>query len=418
MRPAKCLAVGAVCLSVSLCGCTSVAPVWPMSEPAAEFPHYPTVTSTPSPLVCVDGAPPVTANSPDNLLFCAQQEIVRTGDAYASEKRTIEAVKNGEILVLFGLGTAAGVNVAEKGSKGPLLTLGLAATSLLGLSTALGVDGQQQIYGAGVAATECLKNVDAALDDVKKAQTKSQLMYPEVFASLEGVDDRTAKSISVDGGRRIFAPRNARDIEALDATPATQLPSVLKPHLTALKQSRDALQASVAAIPAREARINSVQQATLASSMSQTFDALAFIQDAATSEDALRDAVNAATDPTQRARNLTKGLNGIKQAVADSLYKNVDLSKIFDATKAGLQKVAGTAAAIAPTVTSAANKAQPKAPTLRTLTAPTLDKATVANANQQLAQLAAIQLTTDATQKLTDTYDTCVGMAVPKPPKP
>lgn len=366
------LAIALSLVSVSLlAGCSSVPPIWPLSEPISLPPSYPSATAT----TCADGVPTNANATTDQDLYCAQKDAVDTGSKFSDEQRALEAVKNGEVLALFGLGTAAGVQTVATKSTTPVKNIGLAAVSLLGLSTALGLDGQRTAYEAGATAVACLVQLDASLDDAKQAVSGAG-------GRAEILSNETTKQVSFFGLR-----------SALTASIATALPTTAEARAASTVLSSSAF--------------------TLA------LDSLAHTQTAISEDAQLRAAIADATDPKSRAASLSKALNQIKTAVADQLYKNVDVTKIYDAAKNGYQSVAGKVAPAQQSTKKATVEATgPGLSVLNSLGESTEYRAhlqaLVANASAALEQA-----TRDAAaaQKTADTYDSCVGKASsPQPP--
>jgi hypothetical protein len=368
MRPTVVLSLVSALL---LAGCTSVPAVWPLSEPVSKPTNYPSAPST----TCAKGLPTQTGTTPEQNLYCAQQDAVDTGSAFSNEQRTLEAVKNGEVLALFGLGTAAGVQTVATKSTTPVKNIGLAAVSLLGLSTAVGLDGQRTAYEAGATAVACLIQVDASLDDAKKA-----LPTGRSLAAVEILSTDLAVHANLFDARR-------------------QLTSTILSATSATTKGNEA------------AAVISSSAATLA------LDSLAHTQTAAEEDTQLRAAIAAATDPRTRANSLSTALNQIKTAVADQLYKNVDVTKIYDAAKNGYQSLAGKI----PSTQQSTKKATINASGAGLSIVNALGaQVSGVQSNIAVASAALAKATADAAaaQKTADTYDSCVGKATPPKPSP
>ena len=156
--------------AISLAACTSIPPVWPLSEMPSPALGYPTVSG--SPQACEPSTSPAltsTPPTPDQSLYCAQLHAATVAAKFAREQRTIEAVKNGETLTLFGVGTAAGIEGIVTKAVTPARNLGLAAVALAGLDSALGVSGQRKAYEAAATSMACIIRTDAALQTAMAA---------------------------------------------------------------------------------------------------------------------------------------------------------------------------------------------------------------------------------------------------------
>jgi hypothetical protein len=441
-----------------LTGCTSLPPIWPMSEPQSAFPAYPTKDAGTTP-VSVDDCNKKPTDATKQL-NCAQQEAVRVLQVFAAAKRTIEATKNGGILALFGLGTAAGVNVATSASTGVLKSLGLAAAGIAGLSSTLGIDGQHDAYGAGVTAVSCLIKVDAALEDARNALSASRPLISDAEATAQtimqaGYTPATVREIF--GSLNIAGADNSKDSESLmssaiagNVNSDTIVPGLpILPNLDSLRIIKQNQQIAIAgglagplAANTKAATAESQMKVILQQNAATSYlDALAFIQDANNSTAALRAATIKATEPGHRAQDLVDTLNAIKQAVADRLYSNVDLSKIFDTLKSGLQKAGGNSVGAQQDAKTAGGKAAgaggsaltgAQSPTANRsvkssfaeLDQPDLSATAFTEAFTDLSapaniiavmqlQLAKIQKDIDAAQPLADKYAECVADAKP-----
>ena len=275
----------------------------------------------------------------------------------------------------------------------PVKNIGLAAVSLLGLSTGLELDGQRAIYEAGATAIACLIQVDAALDDAK--------------SGVEG-----------SGGA---APTGA--------TPTG--PEILantEPKISLLAAQQNLAAEIMSAGPTAPSGRASPQDALTASAKTLALDTLTNAKAAQHEDTQLKAAVASTTDPVNRAAALSTALNQIKTAVADQLYKNVDVTKIYDAAKKGYQSLVGNVPSTQQSTKKAASNASgPGMSALSTLAvangeAPSGSPAGP-NTDVGKVQQAVKQATKDAaaTQKVADTYDSCVGKASPQPaaqPKP
>lgn len=330
---------------VTLSGCGNLSPIWPMSGDFAPYPNYPTAgTCDPS---------QVSANS----LACAQKDAVDTAQSYADARQRLEMYHNGDVLALVGLGTVAGVNIVSKGSKIQLQNLGLAAAALVGLNSALGIDGQHQIYGAGLDAVECLIKVDAELDKAA----------PAISMSLAD------------------APLSPQALQSGKVTMAEKFLSL--PHMADLSA------------------------AATAASLVSTIEGIKALQDSAVANRQLAAMLTAAaSDHLGRARDLSDSLNAVKSAVADQLWSNVDITKIYSAMSSGLQKSLSNVVSQQKIASAASSKVAAMSPQTISIL-----NATQKGLGDQVAILASTQGDpANKAQPLADTYDSCVAKASPK----
>lgn len=376
--PKKIWVIGVFVLS----GCTSVPGFWPLSEPQSLPPGYPSaLSSAATKPTCHEGIPTATSNvTPEQYLYCAQLDAVSTEQAFADEQRTLEKIKNGDVLALIGLGTAGGVQTVASSSTTPVRNIGLAAISLLGLSTGLGLDGQRNDYEAGATAVACLIRVDAALDDAKTVNPPhATLPAPGAAATLSLSDAGQVLGAAILNATRIAGGPGAA------ASPANAL-------------STGASMMAIGALKdAQTAHVEDVK---------------------------LRNAVESAVDTTHRAAALSNALNEIKGAVSDQLYKNVDLTKIYDAAKKGYSSLVGNVPSTQQSTQKAASNVSASGLSLAKQVANSSQPSTAAGPGGPSPSLAietvqnAVQTATKdagATQKVTDTYESCIGKATPQP---
>jgi len=306
-----------------------------------------------------------------NTVDCARRSVQTLADKYDNEKRILEATHNGGVLSLFGLGTAAGINAIQKGSKNQLQRLGIAAGGVVGFDDAFGVDGQHVIYDSGVTALDCVMRTDVALDVATESSKKND-----------------------------NAGANAEMLMA--------------------NQNTDAL--SVLNLPRTSATFSDLDKI-------MAIQAIGDVSEAIKTNDVLNSELTLATLPDVRSMGLIAARDDINKAVEVALYKNADPSKIFDAMKSGLQKFAGGAAGAAQANQSAAAKAASKSVILENLqTAAAMDvmsaknRRTARNADafnsvtsMEYNLLKAANGNAGATQPLTDTYQACIALAAPSP---
>ena len=118
-------------LAPALLGLSSCAPIWPLSGDRANIPNY--VASNVDPATCKPLKPTYwparqpavqrLSNDGDQALACAQLSVQLLTNRYNLEKHEIEAVRKASVVSLFGLGTTAGVNIAQDASKNQLQRL-------------------------------------------------------------------------------------------------------------------------------------------------------------------------------------------------------------------------------------------------------------------------------------------------------
>jgi hypothetical protein len=480
---------GLVVSPIILSACSSTPGIWPLSEPTTNVSSYPSAfpegtTDLPQ---CDNGTPDYDAAPngayyrsaalarPDLAaqydLYCAQKKAVETQVRYAGEQRRLEAIKNGEVLALFGLGAAGGIETVVTKSATPVKNIGLAAVSLVGLSSSVGVDGQRSIYQAGAKAIGCLIEVDAALD----------VAVAKVAASAEPEDKQSA---TVTGGAA--TPTSLPVALSSPTPPSTASPRRLA-FLTLLPTS-DTLPASAAADAPLGPLYNSVrkqlnaieqqqaQRSIVASdftptletsrqnmlknliqtapvtpavktdtsnaaatqlhqvSLLQASDALAEVKHAKEADNKLRSSLVTSTGPHDRTQNLLNTLDQIDNALSDELYSNVDVTKVYSAAKAGYSSLASNVSANQQTTKQTSGKAKHGGTGTTGTANPTdtttgglkiaesvtdaVNGATPDNPSSDTTQVEkAVKQATDdanATDTLTQTYASCVGMAAPK----
>lgn len=369
-RPPALLRAGPAAFRLALCLCAalplaacgggvplndSVPVLWPLSDRAGPLPAYPTVTGY-SPQDCpavdsLDGAAPAKAAAAaaagltaaqaaaQQTLFCAQQRAATVAAHFAAEQRTLEAAQNGETLALVGLGTAAGVTGIVSQAIVPVRNLGLAAAALAGLGSSLGLSGQRAAYQAAAASVACLIRTDAALD----VAAQGIIAPMAAMAGMAGMAMPPAPNprtpITAELGRMAVARSTAMETDVHSAGAMTL--SALFSGMTARTPDDTAtlgMQSAARAVTASES--------------------------AASADTALVSATADATDPIVRARTLHNAVAAVESSLADSLYKNVDVSKIYATAKAGFSKIGGAVSSAQHEAMKSAGKAadRPAAP--------------------------------------------------------
>lgn len=368
-------------------GCSSFAPIWPLSEGPVDYPGYPSMGKA----TC-----PATADKANDQLYCVQADAIKLAKHYTDQRQVIEKVKNGGILGLIGIGTAAGVTTVTQGSTATLQSLGLAAAGLIGLNSALNVDGQREVYSAGETAVGCLINLDAGLEQAAAALLRANGNTTTVFMTSLDSDVKSNMAAAVD--KIITSHDNAKN-------------SNLTLQIALLDGS--ATKSSFSEYLAANARLEAIQS-------------LRQMDEASTQALALAQEIQKSAGAKSRAESLAMALSAVDKAVADGLYNNANLSKVYDGMLTGLKTVGGgtPAQAKAAAIANPPPKGtQTKAiSALSPITAQgfTEDSATTITADfRKLTDNAnTAAATVQAAQKVADTYDTCVAKAVSKGASP
>jgi cysteinyl-tRNA synthetase len=181
----------------------------------------------------------------------------------------------------------------------------------------------------------------------------------------------------------------------------------------------------IQAVPKKSLGMNTAAAELAGSASYSAHAALSHVEDAQTEDDKLQTASAHLTDDGQRARNLHMAVMQIETAVADALYKNLDVTHIYSTAKMSYSALAGDVVAAQKSTKAAAGKvdaaglkiakavggtasanAQPgddETPTTKN------DVKTVANALEQAKNDSA------KTQNIADTFDSCVADATATP---
>ncbi len=347
MQILRILLSGATVVVLSGCANTdsSVPPIWPMAEPRTDIPDY----------IKDGGGCPSENNNP---LGCARADVQALTNSYFGEEQQIASFKNGGVLSLFGLGTAAGINTIQKGSKNQLQRLGIAAGAIVGFNDAFGSDGQHAIYDAGVTALECVMRTDAAVDQVSK-----QL----------GIPTQTLK---------------AEDVLSLaNRTDA---------NLTLLRMPTDKL-----FDPSHPIEETAMEGRTYGSLLDATLSAQVFSHD-------IR---SLSQNPDARAKSLIAARDDINQAVENALYKNGDITTIYSKMATDLKNSVGPAAGAGQATQGNSATAAPQVSmTMRLFDINTMSVFAAAQLNNTVVG--------DTSRPLTDAYEGCIALAATKPPTP
>ena len=347
-------------LASALLGLSSCAPIWPLSGDRANIPNY--VASNVDPATCKPLKPTYwparqpavqrLSNDGDQALACAQLSVQLLTNRYNLEKHEIEAVRKASVVSLFGLGTTAGVNIAQDASKNQLQRLGLYAAGVAGADAAFGAAKQHEIYDDEIKALECVMRTDAAL------------------SLAEG------------------APRTYFDLNAIN-TLSNNLVGQFLPAPGSTEASRFA-----SATAAR---------------------ALTVLVDAVSSNASLVAALSADANREKRAKELVIARDDINYAVEDALFGNAEPSKIFDTMKSNLKKQAGGSVDAAASAQSHNKEAMQTFTTMALVqTESEKNRKAMQGFQAQLKQDWVAQSSTQAAvDVLTKVFADCVGMAPP-----
>lgn len=301
---------------------------------------------------------------------------------YRAQARVLSDIKNGAALSLFGLGTTAGLNLVQDGSKAQLRTLGLWAAGIAGFDKVLGLSGQHDTYVAAENAVLCSLNVDAALDQAGMAGRG-----PELQGAM-GRLGMPSSSAQNGGGNDQSESKVQESINDLSFSGAT----------------------AYGLIKSKTVNTTTAEGAALTFVL---LNSLAYINEATAEGAKLVSALHSETQPNARAQNLQNAINKINAAVESRLYKNTNLSAIYSAMVDGLKQQAG-----------ASVQAQAKSKNAATKANAAGAGAVLSASNTHGLALASMfmsaQTVTNNSQveQLASTYDSCVNMmAAPSPAK-
>jgi hypothetical protein len=359
---------------VAVFATASCSPLWPAVDPL-QTSNLPWLDSA-SAVESVSYTSITKKDTPAKQLAQAQNYAQATLVEFSQQKTILQHYKNGEVLALFGLGTTAGVNVVVSGGKEQLRTLGLFAAGILGLDQTVGLTSQYTLYAAGVTATDCLINVDAAQDAVANGAM--------AFRYLDADGNSNIAKMSPAVMSAYMSNNTKQNIERLAGVFSDRLSA----DHTFSEQLNDYNGITVSALARNAAE---ALQAHLA-------------------------AANSAADPSARASMLAEGIFKIRTAVQDQLFKSADTTKIYSAMQTAMSAAVAKPSGGSSATLMANLAALRAAPAVQSHDGDPPDLVAALNSVPTLMSM--MQAAADQTSPVQNAVDQCVQAATGSPPPP